>query len=277
MPIGSVRAILLGGGRGGLEVFDNFDRANGELIGSNTSDGRAQWQYVRGTSSQWDILSNRAHYAGADTDEPIAVVETRTSEIDVSLDVSSTGGDAIYFRVVDANNWIRIQNYGYRTSSTSCGSCQNYFWSVSGTSHQRDNCAGVGGGPNCKTYTNCGSSSGSCPNPSLGACCDSSGCYQNGGCGSYSCNCNTSYFANYRAELEKSVGGTVSTLQTWAGSYTSLRAVASLNTVRVYTGATDRGNFTINDHVSATRHGVGRATTEYYDGSAIDNFHAIPV
>lgn len=266
MPFGAHRSVLFGSGIGALEVLDNFNRADGPLIGSTTSDGRAEWQLINGTGSSWEVYNNQARYTGSASDNPIAVVDTRTPDIDITLDCG-WGTDAIYFRVVDANNWLRVQTYSW--SSTSCSTCYNYNY------NRTCNFTGAGE-PDCEEFQGfCTSSSncGSCPSCST-TCCSTGSCTQGSTCGSYSCNCNTNYY--YRSEFDKMVGGTLTQIDNWSGQHTDLRVIADGNSVRVYTETVDRGIYTVNDHLDAELHGIGRASSSRTN-TALDNFHATPI
>lgn len=86
-----------------LSIFDNFNRPNGPL--GSTSDGNGTWTVLSGS---FVISNNRASSSPANATSGIAVVNNFAANSTVSLDVSNGGGDALYFRVVDANNWWRV-------------------------------------------------------------------------------------------------------------------------------------------------------------------------
>lgn len=246
-------------------ISDDFNRANGAL--GSTSVGAEPWQIVSGT---WSITSNMATSSTAASSRPIAVVEGRTANVDISINISSSGGgDALYFRVVDVNNWVRLRYYGWQTSSQSCSTCNTYY--------HEGSCSWIGYGANtgecnslwCSGCPNCGS----CGSDNCG--CNNCSAWSNV-CSTYSCNCVTNYYNNYRVYLDKFVAGSLTAITYWDTSASLIRAVASSNTVRVYTGTTDRGVFTVNEHTAATRHGMGRAESSY-TGSALDNFSLTPL
>lgn len=93
-----------------MKLEDGFNRADQQGLG-NTPVAERPWQSISGS---WSISNNRA--VAANTNDPIAVVEAYTPDVDISLDVSSTGYDGIVFRLTDANNYYRLVNY-YNTSS----------------------------------------------------------------------------------------------------------------------------------------------------------------
>lgn len=269
MPLGlSLRALMSAGNIG--PISDDFNRPNASTLGI-TSVGGVPWVPIIGT---WGITSNRPTTSTAIADNPHAIVQANTPDVDTSIDVNSSGGgDALYFRVVDASNWLRLRYYGWQSSSTSCQTCYEYTYNRGCSHNLVGECGGVGGGPDCKDKSNCGSCPPLCPT----TCCDATSCFKSTTtCDSYSCNCTTTYYDNYRTYFDKMVAGTVSTITYWNGSTSRFRAVTSANTVRVFTGTTDRGVFTVNDHVSATQHGFGRAASSY-TGTALDNFDLRPV
>lgn len=121
---------LLANARPWFSVEDYYDRADGAL--GTASDGRAVWTVLSGTFA----VSNGKALAGASTpvatpaDTGIAYVDilsipegSRPTEISdaatqatiapasnvvLEADMSPTGGDALYFRIKDANNWHRV-------------------------------------------------------------------------------------------------------------------------------------------------------------------------
>lgn len=168
MPFGSPLRTLMGGVNL-RPIADTFDRPNASTLGT-TSTGGAPWVPIIGT---WGITSNRPTTSTAISSHPHAVVEADTPNVDLSITISSGGGgDALYFRVVDANNWLRLRYEGWQTSSTSCQTCYEYTYNR-GCSHiNTGDCAGVGGGPNCQDKSNCGSCPSLCPT----VCCSAVSC-----------------------------------------------------------------------------------------------------
>lgn len=270
MPFGvSLRTLISAGNLG--PIADDFNRPNSSTLGV-TSVGGVPWVPIIGT---WGITSNRPTTSTAIADNPHAIVQANTPDVDTAIDVNSSGGgDALYFRVVDASNWLRLRYYGWQSSSTTCQTCYKYTFTRECAHRSDGDCAGVGGGPSCgKTYSNCGS----CPSPCPTVCCWDKNCIETTTvCESTSCNCTTTYYNNYRTYFDKMVAGTVTQITYWNGSTNRFRAITSSNTVRVFTGTTDRGVFTVNDHVAATQHGFGRASSSY-TGTALDNFDLSPV
>lgn len=106
------------------DSFNRADTASGSGLGSIPNGGPA-WQVVSGL---WRILSNRAVSDTAATSNPIVVVASGAGDGDVSVSTSPSGGDAIYGRVQDANNWIRARIRQYQTSNTTTYYVTEYEW-----------------------------------------------------------------------------------------------------------------------------------------------------
>jgi hypothetical protein len=102
-----------------VDVADDFNRADGPLVGSVTSVGGAAWQQLLGTG--WTVASGRATFGVASSDlasgYSYAVVPTNTPDGVVSITVPqvSDGRLGIIFRTVDASNlwlwWVKDSNW----------------------------------------------------------------------------------------------------------------------------------------------------------------------
>lgn len=211
--------------------FDNFTRADGAL--------GSPWSTVRGTVS---IQSNRAY--GNPNDNAIAVVDAGTNGGDVQLSATCAyantyeGGQALYFRVVDANNWWRF--YVYR------------YYIFYGT-----------GGYTCQNRLNNGA-----VGPVEQSPVDSSGPYTDaqGNPGYRYCDVNGYYTYYFDVVLEKSVNGTLSSARAQdVAQPLSLRVTALGNTISGYIngGTTPLVTTTDATFATATRHGLGYATSSY--------------
>lgn len=101
-------------------ITDNFNRSNSSSLGT-TSDGNAQWSVLSGSFS---ISSNKAV---GNQNSGVAVVDLGASNVNASLALS-WGGDALYFRVVDASNWWRVATYLDQVTTTVPFNYYVYNW-----------------------------------------------------------------------------------------------------------------------------------------------------
>ena len=95
-------------GLGGLEAEDDFDRSG---VLDRTSDINAlPWKYLNSSEDQWSISSSNATIATKRLgNNPIAYVNTLANNGYVTLKTDTNrGGNALYFRVHDENNWWRV-------------------------------------------------------------------------------------------------------------------------------------------------------------------------
>lgn len=82
--------------RASKRALDTFDRANGNIDGSTSSDGQFTWTEVTGTG--WTVVSNQASHTG-DTSVNAQVLSSlvfETDDLDVTMDVitmTRPGGD----------------------------------------------------------------------------------------------------------------------------------------------------------------------------------------
>lgn len=89
---------------------DDFTRANGAL---GSMPGGPAWEAISGSAS---ISGNRVLFTTAPGSNPVYAVNTGKSDIDFAAAPAHRQGNALYARVVDANNWIRARLNYYRTS-----------------------------------------------------------------------------------------------------------------------------------------------------------------
>jgi hypothetical protein len=306
MPIGSVRAVLTGGGVPS-EILDDFNRANGALIGSTTSNGKGVWSLASGTGASWVVASNRATYTVSASDNPIAVVNSRTAKVEVSLSISSGGGDAICARVVDTNNWLRLRMNSY--SSTSTTYTTEYQWEIYYTVNGSGNLnAGETTGQHTHSTPFSPYASGwgtfSTPPSFSGTANHTHGTYEPNGTftsnyaqrnhahnysGVYpqktgatrqvaSGTTTTNY---YQVVLDKNVAGTITALSTSSYSSTpisSLKLRVNGTSLLGYINGSGSAivSATESSHLTATLHGIGRASSPR-NGSAMDTFSVIPL
>lgn len=319
---------------GGLGTSDTFDRANGAL-GSTNGGNILAWQAVKGT---WSITANRPTTTDARDTNPVAVVDAASPDVDVSVAVSPSGGDALYFRVQDANNWLRLRvdnttfsstysfqcayTYSYSCDYTYSYTCYATNYCAQYSSFCNPSYAAAGPSNGCgegSCYYNHQHASYTCYSTSSStSCCPGSMTHNHYGggtctcvdgyshthyvsaasfnstgsfvaCGSYSYTCyatgtttcyatsyKTCYATAYAAEpstvLDRSVGGTVTTLATYPDDPTTLRAVAVGDQVTPMINGVAKAAVTESAHTAATRHGFGRGPSAN-NGTAIDNFN----
>jgi hypothetical protein len=155
MPLGS-GSVRMSRGRD-IVISDDFARAGAPLGEARVSD--IPWKQIN--ASDW-TANNRAITATADTNNPMAVIPTEFSDIDMSVNISGVGGDCLYFRVVDSSNWWRLRytetTNTYTSGCTTCSGTSCSTCTVYGTISA--SCCG------CEDNTECGASQsvcGSCP------------------------------------------------------------------------------------------------------------------
>lgn len=254
-----------------------------------TEGGGLAWEAITGS---W---SRSGGYAAASTNgnaspPPIAVVDLGVGQVDLSAAVSNGGGDALYFRVTDANNWFRARVRKWQTSSTYYYTEYRWyhFYEHGGGYHLGDTSGSpTGPGSVSFVYEIYNTSPSSAPSFPLKL--QQSHAHEGGGSHSHDYDrgsgpfqngtrqaSSTSYNTNYQVVLEKCVNGTVTTLGTYSSSATSLRVRADGTSIVVYVNGTSRISVTDATHQSATKHGIGRGPSEY-QSSAIDNFSAEPL
>lgn len=226
-------------------------------------------------SGSWRRLSNRAYTSTDRNSSPILAAAIGGGDVDLTVDVSSGGGDAVYFRVTDADNWIRARIRRYTTSSTYYYT--EYEWM--GTTTTADG--------HTHTYTRWSSSSNNSPfvnavshnHDSYGYHTHSETQANSWLTGNTRQSSNTSTSVAYQVIVEKCVAGTITTLQTASISAPSkLRARAQGTSVQVYiNGATTPAiSVTESAFTTANQHGIGRGPSDQ-DGQALDNLYIDPL
>lgn len=276
------------------DSFTRADTAAGSGLGFVPS-GPA-WEIVNGS---WQILSGRAYTSTSRTSNPIAVVSGGSGDVDISANVSSSGGDAIYFRVVDSNDWLRARVRRYQTSSsyttytTEYEWVQHYFhaepldhdtgWYSNDAEHSMYKWGTYSTAPSFPSvqmdyhsHNSQGSPSDGTPNASPGTHSHyiyKTGLWKTGATRQVATGTGTSYTNHYQIILEKSVNGTVTTLGTYTTSApSSLRVRAVENNIKVYVSGNATVRIDVNDatHQNAAKHGIGRGASDL-DGQALDN------
>lgn len=265
----------------GIVVQDNFNRTSGSGLGT-TSDGSATWQVITGT---WSINNNTAYTSTPASSNPLAIVEVPYADIDLSSNVSPTGNDALYFRVVDASNWLRLKLREYTTSSSNTQYCTHGYYENDSVNCF---CGGFVGDIRNQSGTNCAS----CPDassicaaacsPNSSSVTSSGSCYQNGYC-TQACGTTTTYYYNYYLDLEKMTGGTLASIGSvslgQSVTVTSLGVIAQGNSIQTYANGALQYTYTDTTNQTATRHGIGRGSSNSttQDGQMLDNFLLKPL
>jgi hypothetical protein len=247
-----------------VTITDDFNRANGAM--GVTPVGGVPWQVIAGA---WSIAANKA--STASPDPAIVAVDIGYSDVDMGADVSPQGNDAIYFRIQDAQNWLRARLREQTTSSTVY--CTYATWTRSSHCYSQQS-GGV-------EFDASSQACGGCPNTPCGGWVPYEigfTCQPDGGSCQLACGTNT--FFDYYIDLQRMVAGGLTNIATvhvgTSVSVTHLRAVLSDTTVKVY--GTINGveslltTQTISNFRTATLHGVGRSSGSSTNGSALDNF-----
>lgn len=213
-------------------INDTFHRANGPL---GTEPGGLPWSVLAGAAT---IASNQAAVTvgnGAESGRSIAILPLAgDGTFTLTLPGTPVGGECLYFRVSDTNNWWRLRAYAQTGS---------YQYVADYTCTDTFPSGGVDVGPHGGTYH---SST------------DTSGSY-----GSYNTSCSpnyaTNYYTAYTIYLDKCVAGTVTS--TALGSL-SARPVLGVTCSGSSIVATDGTNTQapITDTFGQTAIGVGIGT-----------------
>lgn len=302
--IADVARRTVGGAQAPAQIFDNFNAVYSDIAGQPTSDGEGVWEKVYGNT----ISSNGAEAVGSGTGNTIYTVDfgrnsQKNHEIYLGFTVSSFhGGDSLYFRVIDDNNWWRLRYWQDRVTRTSSGyyiteyQCCNMYYEA-GT---YGGYASGGGSHHGHTYCHPTWSS-----TKAGATCYDAvsllthmhGYY--GVDGNYYYNQHahpwngsryntrqtyvsgsTSYYGQGRVYLERCVNGSVSVRKTHSVSRTSISGISVEVTPTTIQGHYWYGNNkysvgspeTSQVHSEATKVGIGRGYSQYATGSGMDEF-----
>jgi len=286
-----------------IVVEDTFNRSDGSL--GSTSTGNVAWEVLSG---DFAIVSNTARSVPANANSGIAVVETYTPNVNLSIDTSS-GGDALYFRVVDDQNWWRLvldriteatqTAYGhteyhwyssrggaeyYPTSAELSAGCQQTYhdhysdwptrnaWGTSSTSPP----AGIAYNDYTHTHAitlaGCGQSVTYTHTHAASHFYGSTQFVIDGYTTTYS------YYTNF--QLQKSLSNVISNVGgPSTQSVSSVQAIldGSSITIRKDSAVTDIITSVSSDNISGTKHGFGRATSNTVQNSTFDNFSAVPI
>lgn len=233
----------------------------------NIEQGGLAWEVISGS---WERLNGRAYSSTSYASNPIAVINTGLSDADITLGVTYQGGDAIYFRVVDANNWWRLRVVRNSTTSTNYVTeyqwKQEYFSDVCGTMYY----TGWGSYSNAPSFpltVECQGAS----NPSEDYT-RSGNPFKTGSTRQVESGTSTTYY--YYVKLDKCIAGAVTEVKSYTtnSSINTLRVVARADVLSVYLNSSQQTGATDATHNTATKHGVGKGGPTEHNGSAIDNF-----
>ena len=232
-----------------VNYSDDF-ASSGALGNVKTGTPVIPWLFLNSASTNWTRNTDSSARVNLNSNvNPMAILAVQAPDVEISLTPSSTSG-TIYYRVVDATNWLRTRvNYvGTTTYSTQPGHTCNFQW-ADGSIH---------------TYGN----NFFAPTPqqaeiTYGAMTGS--CYRDGSYGQYAEG--TTYY--YYLVVDKSVAGTITSLSSvniGSGVPTFIKVVTKGANVKSYYGSslgamTLTSNLTESTHQTATQHGIGYSQT----------------
>jgi peptidoglycan hydrolase-like protein with peptidoglycan-binding domain len=132
---------LLANSTGYLAVEDTFDRPNGTIekvgeaysLASYITDGRAAWDVLVGSFSIYNnkLLAGSTNILDTPTASGIAVINNGSTNVLMSASISDVGGDGLYFRVIDENNWSRVYLTSEVETTTTPVGYYEYEWQSS--------------------------------------------------------------------------------------------------------------------------------------------------
>lgn len=243
------------------------------------------WQPKSGT---WARSSGKAATSAAPSANPFAVVNALNPDVTINLDVYDgyAGGDAIYFRATDVNNWWRFR-IRYYSSTVQTGTYNTGMYDVGAYVQIVDNqptagtqFAGYGAGAYYLQYVNQWPSNTSIDVDKISV---NAAQHYSRWQRPYSAHYEPSYTTYYYFvfHLDKCVAGSVSSMQS-SGSYSKfgaprLRVKADGSTITCFwfSGASQQGSFSVTDSFNrmATQHGIGKGGSDSGAyASGIDNF-----
>lgn len=267
-------------------VSDGFSGTNGTPLGTTEVGGKT-WQALVGS---WTRTGGLAATSTARSSNPMAVVDLNTPNVDVQCNVSGSGSDCLYFRVVDSSNWLRLRNRRWQTSSSQTTYYTEYYYYMnysapdlySGGDHGADSMHQVGmwatSPPSASAWASTMTHNHvNVNNVSWGNHLHTKDntVIANGQSRQQSTT-STTYYTNYSVVLEKCVAGVVSTIQEFGQSdaTTQLRVACQADDITIYADGTMLNTRTETTHKTGTKFGVGLGDSEYSPGSALDNFAA---
>jgi hypothetical protein len=243
---------------------DSFSGVNGSALGF-TEVGNLEWNSLSGS---WVRAAGLASTSAAISSNPIAIVDVGWPDIDESVSISSIGGDALYWRVTDVNNWFRLRlesvNVGGTQVPTGIYNYTSWVLYTSGPLHPGDDAYNNGSGSSYSNYVG--------GQPTFLETWGNNYIY------GYSRHAIQHYTysgtTTYLVVTEKSVAGVITKLSSVAetDSVISLRVVAQGSALSVYYNGLTVASLIDSTFLKVTQHGVGRGGPTDNDGSALDNF-----
>lgn len=110
--------VLAGAGSVRKRIEDAFTTSVTDLDEQSTPDNMSTWDKLTGSS--FGTANGRLNTATTTTSVYVLKNGYKSARITAAID-AQTGGDAIYFRVKDANNWMRVREYStYSSNYTQC-------------------------------------------------------------------------------------------------------------------------------------------------------------
>ena len=246
---------------GDVNYSDDFSGSGALGNVQNGSPTRA-WEFFNSSSSDWSRNGGLAVTSVAASSNPMTVANFGTPDISITQAVKSEG-DAIYFRVVDAKNWLRVWIDKYITRVTEKWYSSTLTYTVDSTGHQYSTT-----GPsadNAKTaYDNC---------IAYGKKQQANGSYKTWSCGSGTLRTYTHDQDNYAIDVDKSDNGSVKRVYQENSSLhdlpTTLKIVVKGDLLSVRYGSLGFG-FAAPYYQHATKHGVGYALPTAGSPNGID-------
>lgn len=237
-----------------LRFTDDFSGA-GDLNGSPVGATTASWQAIAGT---WQRQNGLAVTSAAASTNPILATNLTIGDADLTLNgyTGFGGGDSLYFRVSDTNNWWRLRQRVTQTSSTVQTGWQGTGWVETGQY--------VTSGDLGTTYQDYVHNI-----PQLKIVYWSSGNttyetdYKQSVVPTYS----TEYHSYHYLVLEKMVAGTLTQVDAWLVSgFNQLRIVAAGNSIQYFEpdGLTVHASVVDAFNAGASLHGLGLGGTDNY-------------
>lgn len=234
-------------------VYSDDFASSGQLGNVKTGTPILPWLFLNSTAANWS--RNSTGYVTSSTtaaSNPMAIADIGIANVEVTEGVRSTG-NAIYFRVVDGDDWLRAR-INATVSTVQTGTWYTYDCSYDGFDGQADY-SSQSSGMDC-SYVGYGSSQLLSTSPIM------------------------SDVTSHYLILDKSIAGTVTQLAT-IGVGTNLPSFikvtakgSTLNTSYGSSSSTTSAGSTVTDSTnqSATKHGVGYASSTSGSATGITSF-----
>ena len=244
-----------------VDYSDDF-AGSGALGNVKTGAPTIAWEFLNSASADW--TRNSSGYASssiAASSNPMAIANAKKADIEITEGIRSAG-DAIYFRVTDANNWLRARLNYVQDSSTYTYYSRTVSYECYSSSTGAKTKTGAWGFNTNDPNDNSPPNSNQCPSGSY---------YSETGRSTTGPHTGSNPVYNYYLVLDKNVSGTITQLGsrligTSMPAYIKVTAKGtSLTTSYGSTTSTTSAGSSISDsaHQSATKHGIGYAAVSY--------------